>query len=110
MEFKAFDALPSPQTYPSLLALLAGLALDTSLLGRADVPDAAAHRRAARHAFDDPELAEGAAAAVDAVRHLPAAVARPAAARGRVGCLAADPAHAMLETYEPSGGIRATKR
>ena len=65
VEFKAFDALPSPQTYPSLLALLAGLALDTSLLGRADVPDAAAHRRAARRAFD-PELAESAAAVVDA--------------------------------------------
>ena len=108
VEFKAFDALPSQQAYPSLLALLAGLALDTNLLGRADVPDAAAHRRAARHAFDGPELAEGAAAVVDAAARALAGsplldllhpVAESVASRQT-------PAHAMLETYELSGGIR----
>jgi hypothetical protein len=71
------------------------------------VPDAAAHRRAAQRAFD-PELAESAAAVVDAAARALAGsplldmlqpVAESVASRQT-------PAHAMLETYELSGGIR----
>jgi hypothetical protein len=56
IEFKAFDALPTPALYGPLLALLAGLALDESIEARADRPDPVAHARAARAGFDDPDV------------------------------------------------------
>lgn len=66
VEFKAFDALPTPDLYAPLLALLAGLALDGTLADRADRPDPAAHARAARAGFDDPGIRAAAGAVVDA--------------------------------------------
>jgi Glutamate-cysteine ligase family 2(GCS2) len=66
IEFKAFDALPTPALYGPLLALLAGLALDATIADRADRPDPAAHARAAHHGFDDPAVRAAAERVVDA--------------------------------------------
>lgn len=69
IEFKAFDSGATPGDYAPLLALLKGVLLDTKLTARADVPDHDRHRRAARHGFEDPAIADGAAAILDAAEH-----------------------------------------
>jgi hypothetical protein len=61
IEFKAFDPVPLPN-YAGLLALVAGVALDARLMGRADQVDVAAHHDVARYGFDE---ADGRAAAAD---------------------------------------------
>ena len=68
IEFKAFDSCRDFDLYASLLALLKGLALDDSLLGRATTPDPEAHSRSARLGFDAPDIAETAARALAAAR------------------------------------------
>jgi hypothetical protein len=60
IEFKAFDPCEDADLYGSLLALLAGIVLDTTLPGRRTVPDAALHRTAARHGFRSPRIHAGA--------------------------------------------------
>ncbi|MFV9503416.1 MAG: glutamate--cysteine ligase [Oscillochloridaceae bacterium umkhey_bin13] len=57
VEFKACDSCGDVGLYAGLLALLKGLALDTSLPGRATTPDAAAHERVARSGFTDDAIA-----------------------------------------------------
>jgi hypothetical protein len=107
IEFKAFDALPTPALYPPLLALLAGLALDETLPDRADVPDPEAHDRAARCGFADPGIRAAAAAAVEAAE-------RSLAGSVEVGLLAAlrgmldqhrTPAHDLLDAYHRTGQV-----
>ena len=53
IEFKAFDSCGDFQLYGSLLALLKGLILDTTLIGRGMVPSAPLHQRSARFGFQD---------------------------------------------------------
>jgi Glutamate-cysteine ligase family 2(GCS2) len=53
IEFKACDAIGDLSLYGELLSLLTGLVLDTTLPGRATVPDAAAHRHVAVAGLDD---------------------------------------------------------
>ncbi|MBE9079291.1 glutamate--cysteine ligase [Romeria aff. gracilis LEGE 07310] len=66
IEFKAFDSCGDFGLYGSLLALLKGLLLDETLIGRATVPDAALHRRSARVGFADDEIYAGAKGAIAA--------------------------------------------
>ena len=56
IEFKACDSCGDFHLYGSLLALLKGIVLDTTLSGRAMVPDAQQHQHAAIHGFQDPTL------------------------------------------------------
>ena len=56
IEFKAFDSCDDFSIYAGLLALLKGLVLDRSLLGRATVPDAALHQLSAQQGFDNEEI------------------------------------------------------
>ncbi|ARV60389.1 glutamate--cysteine ligase [Nostocales cyanobacterium HT-58-2] len=56
IEFKAFDSCADFSIYASLLALLKGLVLDQSLMGRATTPDAALHQLSAQEAFDNEEI------------------------------------------------------
>lgn len=56
IEFKAFDSCDDFQLYAALLALLKGLILDQSLLGRATIPDAELHQKSAIAGFDDPNI------------------------------------------------------
>lgn len=56
IEFKAFDSCSDFQLYGSLLALLKGLVLDTTLVGRSTVPDAELHQVSALQGFDSNSL------------------------------------------------------
>lgn len=58
IEFKAFDSCADFQLYASLLALLKGIILDTTLTERATVPDVQAHQLSALQGFDDHTLYE----------------------------------------------------
>ena len=53
IEFKAFDSCGDFHLYGSLLALLKGLILDTTLAGRAMIPSATLHQRSAQLGFND---------------------------------------------------------
>jgi hypothetical protein len=56
IEFKACDSCDDFSIYAGLLALLKGLVLDESLLGRATVPDAELHQKSAQFGFDNEEI------------------------------------------------------
>lgn len=56
IEFKAFDSCDDFSLYAALLALLKGLVLDESLLGRATIPDADLHQVSAKQGFDNAEI------------------------------------------------------
>lgn len=107
VEFKAFDALPDAAHYPALLALVAGIALDRSLTGRATVPDPAAHRRAAVEAFDRPEGRQAAAEVLAAAERALRGTAEAAFLDPLAAALAVrrTPAHEMIDVYERTGGI-----
>jgi hypothetical protein len=56
IEFKACDSCDDFSIYAALLALLKGLVLDESLLGRATIPDAALHQLSAKEGFDNKDI------------------------------------------------------
>ncbi len=56
IEFKAFDSCDDFSIYAGLLALLKGMILDESLLGRATVPDTEKHQLSAQEGFDNQEI------------------------------------------------------
>ncbi len=56
IEFKAFDSCDNFSIYAGLLALLKGLVLDQSLLGRATIPDAAKHQLSAQQGFGNEDI------------------------------------------------------
>lgn len=56
IEFKAFDSCGDFDMYSSLCALLKGLVLDQTLLGRCTVPDEKQHQQSARLGFADDEI------------------------------------------------------
>jgi len=68
IEFKACDACEDFTLYTALLALLKGLALDTTLAGRATTPDPGLHQLSARHGFAHPMIADGSQTIVSAAR------------------------------------------
>ncbi|MBR8833744.1 MAG: glutamate--cysteine ligase [Stigonema ocellatum SAG 48.90 = DSM 106950] len=56
IEFKAFDSCDDFSIYAGLLALLKGLVLDQSLLGRGIIPDAALHQLSAQQGFGNEDI------------------------------------------------------
>lgn len=56
IEFKAFDTCANVALYAALFALLKGLILDKTLMGRALVPDKKQHQQAALFGFHDDEI------------------------------------------------------
>jgi gamma-glutamyl:cysteine ligase YbdK (ATP-grasp superfamily) len=56
IEFKAFDSCDDFSLYAALLALLKGLILDETLLGRANVPDSALHQISAKDGFGNEDI------------------------------------------------------
>jgi Glutamate-cysteine ligase family 2(GCS2) len=107
IEFKAFDALPTPDLYGPLLALLAGLALDRTIDDRADRPDPAAHARAARAGFDDPAVRAAAERAVDAAERaltgtLGGGMLEPLRVMLR---RRRTPAHDLIDTFRRTGEV-----
>ncbi|MGA9378293.1 MAG: hypothetical protein WBV73_05940 [Phormidium sp.] len=68
IEFKAFDSCDDFSMYASLLALLKGLILDKSLLGRAIIPDAACHQLSAQFGFENEDIFNNATKILQAVK------------------------------------------
>jgi gamma-glutamyl:cysteine ligase YbdK (ATP-grasp superfamily) len=68
IEFKAFDSAPSIKLYGSLLALVKGIILDTSLTGRATTPDKAQHQLSAQKGFGDDTIYQQAQTILAAAR------------------------------------------
>lgn len=66
IEFKAFDSCDDFSIYAALLALLKGLAVDESLLGRATTPDVALHQLSAKVGFEDKDIFLNATAVLQA--------------------------------------------
>jgi gamma-glutamyl:cysteine ligase YbdK (ATP-grasp superfamily) len=101
IEFKAFDSCGDFELYGSLLALLKGLVLDTSLPGRATVPDIQQHQLSAQLGFADEQIYTGAEEVLKAV----VAVTHSAADRARLAKLQTmlnkrySPAVGMLNAY-----------
>ncbi|WP_180267631.1 glutamate--cysteine ligase [Nostoc linckia] len=60
IEFKACDSCDDFSIYAALLALLKGLVLDKTLLGRATIPDATLHQMSAKKGFDNEEIFDNA--------------------------------------------------
>jgi len=56
IEFKAFDSCDDFSLYAALLALLKGLVLDETLLGRATIPDAGLHQLSAKAGFSNEDI------------------------------------------------------
>ncbi|HET6499015.1 MAG TPA: glutamate--cysteine ligase [Coriobacteriia bacterium] len=109
IEFKAFDCPPDTSLYAALGTLLAGIALDDTLPGRALVPDAALHRLSATEAFENAEIHRGALGVLLAAR-----AALPPSRRALLEPLEemaetrTTPAHAMVDAYRATGDIIAT--
>lgn len=106
IEFKAFDCIADFQLYRSLGTLLLGLALDSTIAGRALTPSAVLHQRCARAGFEDVSIAEGAEAALRAARaalpHEMSADLEPLTAMLRDR---RTPAQEMIRTYRTTGSL-----
>ncbi|MCK5919116.1 MAG: glutamate--cysteine ligase [Cocleimonas sp.] len=66
IEFKAFDSCADFDLYASLLTLLKGLILDTTLERRAVVPDEKEHKYVALHGFNDKDIHDTAVVVLEA--------------------------------------------
>ncbi|MEC4817875.1 MAG: glutamate-cysteine ligase family protein, partial [Scytonema sp. PMC 1069.18] len=107
IEFKAFDSCHDFSLYAALLALLKGLVLDESLLGRATVPDAALHQLSAREGFDNEEIFAHATQALQAAE---AALKDDPDVQLLVPLKSLlqqqkTPAHDMIETFKKVGSV-----
>ncbi|MGD1895516.1 MAG: glutamate--cysteine ligase [Phormidesmis sp.] len=68
IEFKAFDSCGDFDLYASLSALLKGLVLDQTLIGRRLVPDRELHQKSAQFGFADDEIYTAAQTALTAAK------------------------------------------
>ncbi|MEA5581785.1 glutamate--cysteine ligase [Nodularia harveyana UHCC-0300] len=110
IEFKACDSCDDFSIYGALLALLKGLILDKTLLGRAITPDADLHQISAKEGFDHPDILENAAKLLqiaevslgnDTDVHLLTPLKDMLAHRKTKS-------HELIETYQRIGSIEAT--
>lgn len=107
IEFKACDSCADFGLYAGLLALLKGLVLDKTLMGRAITPDAALHQLSARQGFSDNAIAEGTNAVLQAATR---ALQDDADQRWLEPLRAMferrrTPAHDMIQVYQEGGSI-----
>ena len=110
IEFKACDSCDDFTIYAGLLALLKGLMLDTTLAGRATVPDADLHQVSARWGFAHDDIAVGTFTVLQAAEHAlrgdeDAQLLMPLRSmlEQRV-----TPAHRMISMFRTTGSIEAT--
>ncbi len=112
IEFKAFDSCDDFSIYAGLLALLKGLVLDESLLGRATVPDAALHQLSAQFGFDDDDIFENATQVLQAAKV--ALKGDPDASLLKPLFVLLEkrktPAHELLESFKQVGSIEGVLR
>lgn len=106
IEFKAFDTVSDFSLYQSLGALLLGLALDTTLEGRAVVPNTALHQHSATHGFSDALIHSTAEDVLLAARKaLPQEFHEALDRLDQMLESRRSPAHAMIDKYNETGSI-----
>jgi hypothetical protein len=112
IEFKACDSCDDFTIYAGLLALLKGLALDTTLVGRATVPDTDLHQLSARQGFAHDDIAAVTLTVLQAAEHALGAdedvqFLKPLRfmLQQRV-----TPAHRMISAFQTTGSIEAVLR
>jgi gamma-glutamyl:cysteine ligase YbdK (ATP-grasp superfamily) len=112
IEFKACDSCDDFTIYASLLALLKGLMLDTTLAGRATVPDADLHQVSARWGFAHDEITVGTLTILQAAEHALGTDEDVRLLRSLRSMLEQRiiPAHRMISTFQSTGSIEATLR
>lgn len=112
IEFKAFDSCDDFYIYAALLALLKGLVLDESLLGRATTPDAALHQLSAQDGFDNEDIFENATQVLHAAKV--ALAGDPDANLLKPLFVFLDkretPSHYLIESFKRLGSIEAVLR
>lgn len=94
IEFKAFDALPSPELLAACCHLLLGLCLDTRLPGRSETADVALYQQVARSGLADERIH---AAASDLLQHARQALLQQ---RGAQAAAALEPLQALLQARQ----------
>lgn len=108
IEFKAFDAMPSPQTLRACCHLLEGICLANDLPGRSEKIDVVQYQRAAHSGFADAAIHAGAS---DILHKAKSALLRSGdiAAAESLTVLASmlterrTPAHGLLDAYRKNG-------
>jgi gamma-glutamyl:cysteine ligase YbdK (ATP-grasp superfamily) len=110
IEFKACDSCDDFTIYAGLLALLKGLALDTTLLGRATVPDAGLHQLSARLGFAHDDIAAGTLAILQAAEYALGTDEDTQFLKSLHSMLqqCVTPAHKMIATFQATGSLKAT--
>ncbi|WGV23593.1 glutamate--cysteine ligase [Halotia branconii] len=112
IEFKACDSCDDFSMYAALLALLKGLILDQTLLGRATTPDADLHQLSAKEGFDNENIFANATKVMQAVEtalkddpdyHLLTPLKNILAKRKTKS-------HELIEVFESVGSIEDTLR
>ncbi len=107
IEFKGCDSCDDFTIYAGICALLKGLALDTTLSGRALTPDVPLHQRSAFQGFSNTDISAGALAVLDAVRRAlgadeDAQFLDPLYFMLQEGLT---PAHRMIDTFQMTGSV-----
>lgn len=112
IEFKACDSCNDFAIYAGLLALLKGLVLDTTLPGRAAVPEAVLHQQSAQQGFANDEIATGTQTVLQAAQHAlgtdeDVSLLEPlhTMLQQRIS-----PAHSIIQAYQDTGSIEAALR
>jgi gamma-glutamyl:cysteine ligase YbdK (ATP-grasp superfamily) len=112
IEFKACDSCSDFAIYAGLLALLKGLVLDTTLPGRATVPDTDLHQQSAHQGFANDDIAAGTQTVLQAAKHAlgddkDINLLEPlhTMLQQRIS-----PAHSTIQAYQATGSIDAALR
>jgi gamma-glutamyl:cysteine ligase YbdK (ATP-grasp superfamily) len=112
IEFKACDSCNDFAIYAGLLTLLKGLILDTTLPGRATVPDAALHQKSAQQGFANDDIATGTQAVLQAAKHAldddeDIHLLEPLHRMLQQGI---SPAHSIIQAFKATGSVDAALR
>lgn len=107
IEFKAFDAVVDPASYPSLVALVVGVALSQIGGIGAAVPDGRRHLSVAWHAFAEPSIAGATRLVLAAARTALRGSGYDRLLDPLDGMLASGrtPAHELVERYDQLGSV-----
>ncbi|MBO0791738.1 MAG: glutamate--cysteine ligase [Ktedonobacteraceae bacterium] len=116
IEFKACDSCADFTLYAALLALLKGVVLDTTLEGRATVPDVALHQLSARQGWTHDAILTGTRLVLQAAEQ---ALRTDSTSAPDVSLLAplwtmleqqTTPAHALVQAFRNTGSIEMALR
>ncbi len=109
IEFKACDTCKDFTIYAGIFALLKGLILDTTLQGRATLPDRALHQKSARRAFADDSIVAITTTVLEAARYAldTDEDVRLLEPLDRMLKQRATPAHSIIQAFQNTGSVEA---